>query len=222
MWPLPASRHVLYALRHAHPAVHPVLVHGEHRRRKVGISEGANRACAPKTLPVRRWQARQWQTETRTGSPVTSALSRPQLQEAIRVLMVRTGGRRHPHLRWLGSIAVVGDVVPPNAACAVRSFRLGRKRAQAPCLKRSIRPFPERVSAFPSSGKGRIERQCPAPHLSAIPAERPRTAHAQLRAAQPTSAATSVRAAARGSGCPCRPPGTPRAGRFPGAAAYWS
>ena len=27
------------------------------------------RAWAPKALPVRRWQARQWQTEIRTGSP---------------------------------------------------------------------------------------------------------------------------------------------------------
>jgi hypothetical protein len=36
-------------------------------------------------LPVRRWQARQWQTETRTGSPSTSARSWPQLHTASRV-----------------------------------------------------------------------------------------------------------------------------------------
>lgn len=34
-----------------------------------------NRACWPKTLPVLRWQARQWQMETRTGSPTTWAVS---------------------------------------------------------------------------------------------------------------------------------------------------
>jgi hypothetical protein len=43
-----------------------------------------NRACAPKALPVRRWQARQWQTDTRTGSPLTTAVRRPQLHEAAR------------------------------------------------------------------------------------------------------------------------------------------
>ena len=30
---------------------------------------GRERACAPNTLPVRRWQARQWQMEETTGSP---------------------------------------------------------------------------------------------------------------------------------------------------------
>jgi hypothetical protein len=34
-----------------------------------------NLACALKTLPVLRWQAWQWQTETRIGSPRTSARS---------------------------------------------------------------------------------------------------------------------------------------------------
>jgi hypothetical protein len=33
------------------------------------------RACTPNTLPVRRWQARQWQTDTRIGSPSTVAVS---------------------------------------------------------------------------------------------------------------------------------------------------
>ena len=45
------------------------------------------RAWAPKTLPVRRWQARQWQTEIRTGSPVVVRESWPQLHEAVRVVI---------------------------------------------------------------------------------------------------------------------------------------
>ena len=44
-----------------------------------------NRAWAAKTLPVLRWQARQWQTETRTGSTEVIAESWPQEQEAVRV-----------------------------------------------------------------------------------------------------------------------------------------
>src|SRR5690606_39025792 len=47
-----------------------------------------NRACAPKTLPVRRWQARQWHTETRIGSPSHERRNRPQLQLAWRVVMI--------------------------------------------------------------------------------------------------------------------------------------
>jgi len=43
-----------------------------------------NRAWAPKTLPVLRWQARQWQTETRSGSAEVIAESWPQEQEAVR------------------------------------------------------------------------------------------------------------------------------------------
>jgi hypothetical protein len=42
------------------------------------------RACTAKALPERFLQLRQWQTETRTGSPVTVALSCPQRQEAAR------------------------------------------------------------------------------------------------------------------------------------------
>src|SRR5665213_1187298 len=44
-----------------------------------------NRAWAPKTLPVRRWQARQWQTETRMGSVEVTAESWPHEQEAVRI-----------------------------------------------------------------------------------------------------------------------------------------
>src|SRR5215216_5024131 len=47
----------------------------------------SNRAWTPKTLPVRRWQARQWQIETRTGSPSTVSRSCSQLDAASRVLM---------------------------------------------------------------------------------------------------------------------------------------
>jgi hypothetical protein len=45
------------------------------------------RACAEKALPVRFWHARQWQTDTRTGSPVTLTLSCPQRQEAVRFVI---------------------------------------------------------------------------------------------------------------------------------------
>jgi hypothetical protein len=44
------------------------------------------RACAAKALPLRFWQSRQWQTETRTGSPVALALSWPQRQVAVRLV----------------------------------------------------------------------------------------------------------------------------------------
>lgn len=43
-----------------------------------------NHAWAPKTLPVLRWHARQWQAETRSGSADVIAESCPQEQEAVR------------------------------------------------------------------------------------------------------------------------------------------
>src|SRR4051812_49029842 len=46
------------------------------------------RAWAAKALPVRRWQARQWQTETRTGSPSQLARTAPQRHSARRVTTV--------------------------------------------------------------------------------------------------------------------------------------
>src|SRR5437867_3163679 len=46
----------------------------------------SNRAWTPKTLPVLRWHARQWQIETRTGSPSTVSRSCSQLHAACRVL----------------------------------------------------------------------------------------------------------------------------------------
>jgi hypothetical protein len=47
----------------------------------------AKRACTAKTLPVRFWHSRQWQIETRTGSPSQVRCSWPQLQDAMRVVM---------------------------------------------------------------------------------------------------------------------------------------
>lgn len=47
-----------------------------------------NRAWALKTLPVRRWQARQWHIEMRTGSPSVESRSCSQLQAAFRVTVV--------------------------------------------------------------------------------------------------------------------------------------
>jgi hypothetical protein len=52
-----------------------------------------NLACAPKTLPVRRWQARQWQIETRTGSSRVVNVNWPQLQEAV-LVFIRHFNRR--------------------------------------------------------------------------------------------------------------------------------
>jgi hypothetical protein len=40
-------------------------------------------ASAAKTLPVRRWHARQWHTPTPRGSPSTSMRSWPQEHEAL-------------------------------------------------------------------------------------------------------------------------------------------
>src|SRR5437763_7927366 len=55
-----------------------------------------NRACMPKALPVRRWQAWQWHIEIRTGSPSAATRSWPQLQAASRVSMARS----LPAARW--------------------------------------------------------------------------------------------------------------------------
>src|SRR5436190_9149416 len=60
-----------------------------------------NRACMPKALPVRRWQAWQWHIEIRTGSPSAVTRSWPQLQAASRVRMARSlpAGARHVAVR---------------------------------------------------------------------------------------------------------------------------
>src|SRR5579862_3415936 len=50
-------------------------------------------ASAANTLPVRRWQARQWQTPTPRGSPCTSMRSWPQEHEAVRDGMMTSRGQ---------------------------------------------------------------------------------------------------------------------------------
>jgi hypothetical protein len=105
----------------------------------VTVTESAGkRAWAPKTLPVRRWQARQWQTETRTGSAVVTAESWPQEQEAVRV---GTGGLAG----WQGAIDL-------------DSIRVG---AGHTWLRRRSRPpqYSARGRALPSrtlDGRGRV------------------------------------------------------------------
>jgi hypothetical protein len=47
------------------------------------------RAWTAKALPDRFLQLRQWQTETRTGSPVTATFSWPQRQEAVRLVILQ-------------------------------------------------------------------------------------------------------------------------------------
>jgi hypothetical protein len=57
-----------------------------------------------KTLPVRCWQARQWQMETRAGSPSQWILSWPQEQVAVRVMVLKKGVvfRKEQHGGLLG------------------------------------------------------------------------------------------------------------------------
>jgi len=56
-----------------------------------------NLDCAPNGAPVRRWQARQWQIEILTASPLQLTRSFPQLHAAILLAMLsylrRRGGR---------------------------------------------------------------------------------------------------------------------------------
>jgi hypothetical protein len=47
-----------------------------------------NRAWVPNTLPVRCWHAKQWQMDTRTGSPVHVRRNWLQAQAAMRFVMV--------------------------------------------------------------------------------------------------------------------------------------
>jgi hypothetical protein len=53
-------------------------------RPSIETCSAGQRACTAKALPERFLQLRQWQAETRTGSPVTVALSWPQRHEAVR------------------------------------------------------------------------------------------------------------------------------------------
>jgi hypothetical protein len=47
----------------------------------------AKKAATPKALPVRRWHAWQWQTETFDGSPLVVTRNWPQEQVARRSIM---------------------------------------------------------------------------------------------------------------------------------------
>src|SRR5918999_5381949 len=53
-------------------------------------SSRGKRACMLNALPVRRWHARQWHIEIRTGSPSATRLSCPQLQAAWRGVIRRS------------------------------------------------------------------------------------------------------------------------------------
>src|SRR5689334_3050156 len=55
-------------------------------------------ALSLKTLPVRRWHCRQWQVETRDGSPLTLIRNWPQQQSAVRSIN---------HLFFWSSLVVV-------------------------------------------------------------------------------------------------------------------
>src|SRR5690348_1472350 len=69
-----------------------------------------NPACRPKALPVRRWQARQWHTETTNGSPVTLTRSCPQWHAASRLLMGAKASRA-AGLGYRRSIASTGPTI---------------------------------------------------------------------------------------------------------------
>src|SRR5262245_33907125 len=76
----------------------------------------AKPACIPKALPVRRWQARQWQIETANGSPFTSSVSCPQWHDASRVAIAtkpsrigRGGLRAAPTDRESASVQALVD-----------------------------------------------------------------------------------------------------------------
>ena len=75
-----------------------------------------NRACTPNALPVRRWHARQWQTEMRTGSPVVVTCSWPQLQHAERTFCPACGATVYYELELLpGFIGIpVGAFADPG------------------------------------------------------------------------------------------------------------
>jgi hypothetical protein len=82
-------------------------------------ASSGNRACMPNTLPVRFWQARQWQMDTRTGSPRVWMMRFPQRQVAWRLVMEDPRGfEQHPSRRirrWIcrGMIAsaILGDSI---------------------------------------------------------------------------------------------------------------
>ena len=57
-----------------------------------GPSNPAQRAWAENALPLRFWQSRQWQTDTRTGSPSQIARSWPHRHVAIRIFILSPFG----------------------------------------------------------------------------------------------------------------------------------
>src|SRR5690606_19684725 len=89
------------ALGQTHPGVAAFLVHRYRRRREPRIGKGADRdrACTANALPLRRWQARPWQTDTRTGSARTVAVSWPQARDAWRMVMASTRRRSTGYVR---------------------------------------------------------------------------------------------------------------------------
>ena len=64
----------------------PVTVQGFDWPSIVTLSDAANAPATAKALPERFLQLRQWQTDTRTGSPATVSLSWPQRHEAVRMV----------------------------------------------------------------------------------------------------------------------------------------
>ena len=76
------------------------------------------RACAPKVLPVRRWQARQWHMDTRTGSPRAMATSCPQLQVARRLPPGAASGRASVGSAMRGSVPRLAAQVAGGATVA--------------------------------------------------------------------------------------------------------
>jgi hypothetical protein len=97
----------------------------------------SNLAWAPKTLPVRRWQARQWQIETRTGSPSTLSRSCAQLHAACRVLTSEIVDRKargaflppRTTTRRLGQPSAVSGWTARGWCRAARSTRTNRRRS---------------------------------------------------------------------------------------------
>ena len=72
------------------------VLHGNEAKRLLN-EQGAE--PEPNSAPVRRWQAWQWQDETRAGSPASRTFSPPQWQDAVRsrgMVMRRTLARPSP------------------------------------------------------------------------------------------------------------------------------
>ena len=90
-----------------------------------------NRACAANTLPVLRWQSRQWQTETPTGAPDVVAVSWPQAQLAVRFVS--------SILFALPQLGVVH--IWCQRFDVIRYKNLGLSRVWAPTEKRVILPL---------------------------------------------------------------------------------